>query len=53
MNIKNSMEKAKDFALKRLVEFVGVLILGFSIFIFIALISYSPNDPNFIFPKNQ
>ena len=53
MNIKNSFEKAKDFALKRLIEFIGVLILGFSIFIFTALISYNPNDPNFIFPKNQ
>ena len=53
MDIKNSIEKAKDFALKRLIEFIGVLILGFSIFIFTALISYSPNDPNFIFPKNQ
>ena len=53
MNIKNSFEKAKDFALKRLIEFVGILILGFSIFIFTALISYNPNDPNFIFPKNQ
>jgi S-DNA-T family DNA segregation ATPase FtsK/SpoIIIE len=53
MNIKNNIEKVKDFALKRLIEFVGILILGFSIFIFTALISYNPNDPNFIYPKNQ
>ena len=53
MNIKNNVEKVRDFALKRLIEFIGILILIFSILIFIALISYSPNDPNFIYPKNQ
>ena len=53
MNIKNNVKKVRDFALKRLIEFIGILILIFSILIFIALISYSPNDPNFIYPKNQ
>ena len=52
MNIKNSIEKARDFALKRLIEFIGLLILVLSILIFIALISYSPNDPNFIYSEN-
>ena len=52
MNIKNSIEKARDFALKRLIEFIGFLILVLSILIFIALISYSPNDPNFIYSEN-
>ena len=36
-----------------MIEFIGILILIFSIFILLALISYSPNDPNFIYPKNQ
>jgi len=31
---------------------VGILISLFGILIFISLISYSPNDPNFIFPEN-
>ena len=53
MNIRNSIEKIRDFALKRLIEFIGILTLIFSILIFVALISYSPNDPNFIYPKNQ
>jgi len=53
MNIKNTIEKVKDFALKRLIEFIGILILVLSIVIFTALISYNSNDPNFIYPKNQ
>ena len=53
MNIKNSIEKVKDFALKRLIEFIGILILIFQFLYLIALISYSPNDPNFIYPENQ
>ena len=53
MNIKNSIEKVKDFALKRLIELSGILILIVSVLLLIALISYSPNDPNFIYPENQ
>ena len=53
MDIKNSIEKVKDFTLKRLIEFIGISMLVSSILIFVALISYSPDDPNFIYPKNQ
>ena len=53
MDIKNNIEKVKHFALKRVIEFIGISILVFSILIFIALISYSPTDPNFIYPEDQ
>ncbi len=53
MNIKKNVEKVKNFALKRLIEIIGVLILILSILILVALISYSPEDPNFIYPENQ
>ena len=53
MNLKNSIEKARDFALKRLIELIGFLILILSILILTALISYSPDDPNFIYSENQ
>ena len=53
MNLKNSIEKIRDFALKRLIELIGISILVLSILILAALISYSPNDPNFIYPKSQ
>ena len=52
MNIKNTVGKVRDFTLKRLIEFIGILILIFAILVFLALISYSPNDPNFIFEND-
>ena len=53
MDIKNSIEKAWNFTLNRFIEFIGFLILVISILILMALISYSPNDPNFIYSENQ
>ncbi len=52
MDIKNLTNTAFVFVLKRMVEIIGILIFLFGILLFIALISYSPNDPNFIFPDN-
>ncbi|MDA9743296.1 DNA translocase FtsK [Candidatus Pelagibacter sp.] len=34
-------------------ELVGITLVIASILLFISLISYSPEDPNFIFPENQ
>ena len=53
MDIKKSIEKARDFALKRLIELISFLILLLSLLILTALISYSPDDPNFIYSENQ
>ena len=53
MDFKKSIEKIKDFSLKRLVEFIGIIILISAILILLSLISYNPNDPNFIYPENQ
>ena len=53
MSIKNNIEKAGNFVLKRLIEFIGILILVLSALILLALISYSPNDPNFIYSESQ
>ncbi len=52
MKIKNILDKITNFLLKRLSELIGLILLGFSIFLFVSLISYSPEDPNFIFPEN-
>jgi len=52
MDIKKLSNTALMFVIKRLIEIMGICISLFGIFIFIALISYSPNDPNFIFPDN-
>ena len=53
MQIKNSFEKIRDFAIKKFIEFIGFLTLIFALLILLSLISYDPNDPNFIYPENQ
>lgn len=52
MNIKNILDKTGSFLLKRLSELIGASLLVLSILLLISLVSYSPEDPNFIFPKN-
>ncbi len=53
MIFKNYINKINDFIIRRLAELVGIFLILASILLFISLISYSPEDPNFIFPENQ
>jgi len=52
MNIKNLMKKSLDFTIKRVAEIVGILLILISILLLISLLSYSSEDPNFIFTEN-
>ena len=52
MNIKKIASTTFQFIIYRLIEIIGLFIVLIGILLFIALISYSPNDPNFIFPEN-
>ncbi len=52
MKIKNIIDKTGSFVIKRFSELVGVSLLIFSILFLVSLFSYSPEDPNFIFPEN-
>ena len=52
MNIKIFFDKTSNFILNRLSELIGLLLLAISSLLFISLVSYSPEDPNFIFPNN-
>ena len=52
MNIKKIANTALEFTINRLIEITGIFILLLGILLFISLISYSPEDPNFIFPEN-
>ena len=52
MEIKKLANNSLTFIIKRFIELFGLSILLFSIFLVISLISYSPEDPNFIFPEN-
>ena len=52
MEIKSLINKTLDFSIRRLFELIGVILVLISIFLFISLYSYSPEDPNFIFNEN-
>ena len=52
MDIKKLANSVLNFALKRLIEITGTVIFIIGILLFISLISYSPEDPNFIFSEN-
>ena len=51
MNIKKTANLLLNFAIKRLAEIFGILFL-YQDCIILALLTYSPDDPNFIFPEN-
>ncbi len=53
MNIKKTANLLINFTIKRLAEIFGLFIFLFGSFLLISLISYSPDDPNFIFPDNK
>jgi len=48
MNSDN-LVKINKFFKNRLIEFFGALLIAFSIFVFLSIVSYSPGDPNFIY----
>ena len=52
MDIKKLSNTALTFITNRLIEIFGICVLLMGFLILIALISYSPEDPNFIFPEN-
>ncbi len=49
MDIKKLSNIALSFIIRRLIEIFGISISLFGILLFIALISYSPEDPKFLF----
>ena len=52
MNIKKIANNASNFVIQRLIEFLGLVIVILGILLFLSLATYSPEDPNFIFPDN-
>ena len=52
MDIKKITNSILLFIVKRLIEIIGIIISIIGILLLISLISYSPSDPNFIFPEN-
>ena len=52
MDIKKIINSTSIFVINRLIEISGIIILLISILLMISLTTYSPEDPNFIFPEN-
>ncbi len=52
MNIKTVTNSILIFIIKRLIEISGICISILGFLLLLGLVSYSPNDPNFIFPEN-
>ena len=52
MDIKKTANLLINFAIRRLAEIFGIILFFSGTLIFIALFTYSPDDPNFIFPDN-
>jgi S-DNA-T family DNA segregation ATPase FtsK/SpoIIIE len=52
MNIKKTADLVINFTINRIAEILGIIIFISGVLLLIALISYSPEDPNFIFPEN-
>ena len=52
MKLKKLANNAIDFGINRVIEIIGAAILVAAIFLLTSLITFSPDDPNFIFPIN-
>ena len=53
MDLKKTANLLLNIAIKRLAEIFGIVIFVLGALLLIALITYSPEDPNFIFPDNK
>ena len=53
MDIKKTANLLLNFTIKRLAEIFGILIFITGSLLFLSLITYSPEDPNFVFPNGK
>ena len=53
MEIKKFTSSITNFIIKRVIELFGVVLIMLSILLFAALLTYSPQDPNFVFSNNN
>ena len=53
MEIKKFISNIGNFIIKRLIELFGFMLSLFGMLVFAALLTYSPQDPNFVFSNNN
>ena len=49
MNIKKKLINILEFSTNRFIEIIGFIIASFSLPLFLSLVTYLPEDPNFLF----
>ena len=52
MEVNKLFKNISNFLVNRFIEVFGLMLSILSILLLISLLSYSPDDPNFIFPEN-
>ena len=52
MKLKKLANNTINFSVNRFIEFIGISIFIAGFFLLVSLITFSPDDPNFIFPDN-
>ena len=52
MKLKILANNAINFGVNRVIEIVGLAILIMGVLLLTSLITFSPDDPNFVFPNN-
>ena len=52
MEFKKLTKNTINFIINKVVEIFGVSVAAIGILLLVSLVSFSPEDPNFIFPKN-
>ena len=52
MEIKKLVNNALNFAINRFIEIFGLCIVVIGVLLLFSLITFSPDDPNFIFPES-
>ena len=53
MELKITLSNILNFIVNKIIQIFGIIVVIFGITFFLSLISYSPNDPNFIFPSER
>ncbi len=53
MEFKIQLSNIVNFTINKAIQIFGIIIIVFSTIFMLSLISYSPNDPNFIFPNEK
>ena len=52
MELKKLAHNALNFSINRFLEILGICVVIIATLLLVSLISFSPDDPNFIFPDN-